>query len=346
MVVIKVYNMEERYSIIAKNAPIYRKARKKEKTQILNELHKYLPMNRSYIAYLLRNTGKKVYLKGGKVVLVGKYSKELLSKRGRKKFYTKEIEKPLFEIWKSSGFVSSKHLEAYIKINWDKIYKELGHLFDTEEKIYKIRRISAATIDRLLKKYRRVMELKNKRRGNPFSTKLKRSIQVESWFDKKKEVGEVEIDLVHHCGESGYGEFIYTLTVTEITTGWTELIPLRNKAMVWTVKALKEVIKNFPVKIKRIHTDNGSEFINSHLFRFCQESGIEFVRSRPYRKNDAPYVESKNWSLVRQYTGWRRYDTEEEYRILRKLMKLVSIRHNLIVPQMKVVEKHRINGKR
>jgi len=116
--------------------------------------------------------------------------------------------------------------------------------------------------------------------------------------------------------------------------------------MVWTVNALKEVIKNFPVKIKRIHTDNGSEFINSHLFRFCQESGIEFVRSRPYRKNDAPYVESKNWSLVRQYTGWRRYDTEEEYRMLRKLMKLVSIRHNLIVPQMKVVEKHRINGKK
>ena len=70
------------------------------------------------------------------------------------------------------------------------------------------------------------------------------------------------------------------------------------------------------------------------------------MRSRPYRKNDAPYVESKNWSLVRQYTGWRRYDTEEEYRILRKLMKLVSIRHNLIVPQMKVVEKHRIYGKK
>jgi len=143
MVVIKVNNMEERYSIIAKNAPIYRKARKKEKTQILNELHEHLPTSRSYIAYLLRNTGKEVYLKGGKVVLVGKYSKELLSKRGRKKFYTKEIEKPLFEIWKSSGFVSSKHLEVYIKINWDKIYKELGHLFDTEEKIYKIRRISA-----------------------------------------------------------------------------------------------------------------------------------------------------------------------------------------------------------
>jgi len=126
-----------------------------------------------------------------------------------------------------------------------------------------------------------------------------------------------------------------------IIGGWTELIPLRNKAIVWTANAFREVIK-----IKRIHVDNGSKFINSHLFRFCRESGIEFVRSRSYRKNDAPYVKSKNWSLVRQYMVWRRYDTEGEYRILRKLMKLVSIRHNLIIPQMKVVEKYKINGKK
>jgi hypothetical protein len=121
MVVIKVYNMEERYSIIAKNAPIYRKARKKEKTQILNELHEHLPTSRSYIAYLLRNTGKKVYLKGGKVVLVGKYSKELLSRRGKhnlivpqmkvvekhringKKIKRYEIDTPLNRVLRAEG---------------------------------------------------------------------------------------------------------------------------------------------------------------------------------------------------------------------------------------------------
>ena len=82
------------------------------------------------------------------------------------------------------------------------------------------------------------------------------------------------------------------------------------------------------------------------MFRFCQESGIKFVRSRSERQKDAPYIKRKNWNLVRQYTGWIRYERDEEYRILRKLMKLVSIRHNLIVPQMKVVEKQRIKRKK
>jgi len=89
------------------------------------------------------------------------------------------------------------------------------------------------------------VELKNKRRGNPFSTKLKRSIQVESWFDKKKEVGEVEIDLVHHCGESGYGEFIYTLTVTEITTGWVEAYTFKEQGDGMDGKCVKGGHKEF-----------------------------------------------------------------------------------------------------
>jgi len=149
---------------------------------------------------------------------------------------------------------------------------------------------------------------------------------------------------VHHCGESGDGQFIYTLTATEITRGWTELMPLRNKAMVWTMSSLRDIKEKFPVNIRKIHSDNSSEFINSYLLNFCRENGIEFRRSRSYKKNDAPYVESKNWSMVRQYTGWRRYDTEEEYQILKKLTKLISLRHNLFIPQMKIIEKQRING--
>jgi uncharacterized protein YueI len=83
----------------------------------------------------------------------------------------------------------------------------------------------------------------------------------------------------------------------------------------------------------------------SYVQRFCKEAKIEFSRSRPYRKNDAPYVESKNWSMVRAYTGWRRYDTEEELKALQRLVKLVSIRSNLFMPQMKLTERIRIKGK-
>jgi hypothetical protein len=145
-------------------------------------------------------------------------------------------------------------------------------------------------------------------------------------------------------GESLKGEFIYTLTATDIQTGWTELEPLKNKAMVWTRAALEEIIKRFPVSIKRIHSDNGSEFLNAHVQRLCRQMGIDSSRSRPYRKNDAPYVESKNWSMVRAYT-WRRYDTDEELEILRRLLRLVSLRNNLFIPQMKIVQRQRVGGR-
>ncbi len=342
----KLYTMQQRYSIIKENARKYQKGSKKIKTQILNELENILRMNRQYLSFLLRNTGKKIVLKGKGIILIGEYSPERLSKRGRKKVYKEDIEEILVKIWVMSGFISSKHLSFFIKLNSDIIFSDsdLKDLID-EEKKEKLKKISAATIDRILRKYREKWKLREKYKGNPFSSNLKRSIKVESWFEREKDIGEIEIDLVHHCGENPEGQFIYILTATDVATGWTELGVLRNKAMVWTIKEIEEIKKNFPVKIKKIHSDNGSEFINSYLFKFCKENGIEFTRSRPYKKNDCPYVESKNWTMVRQYTGWKRYDTDQEYQILKKLVKLISLRHNLFIPQMKLIEKERIGGK-
>ena len=341
-----LYTMEQKYAIIKANAGRYQKGRKKIKSQILDEMEQILNMNRQYLSFLLRNTGRKVVLRAEGIVLVGEYSDKCLSRRGRKKIYTEDIEKILLKIWDISGFISSKHLGAYIKLNSDILFShpELEGMLDEERK-GKLLKISASSIERLLKKHRDEWKFTKRYRGSPFSSNLKRSIQVESWFERKKEVGELEIDLVHHCGNSAFGQFIYTLTATEIKTGWTELEPLRNKAMVWAMAGLSRVKKNMPIKIKKIHSDNGSEFINAYILRFCEKNGIEFKRGRAYKKNDNPYVESKNWTMVRAYTGWRRYDTEEEYQILRKLTKLISLKHNLFLPQMKIVEKERINGK-
>lgn len=334
--------MKAKISIINLNASIYRKSNKKQKSILLDELSQILHLNRKYIAYLLRNSGKTKYL-NGKTRIIADPKVNKLSKRGRKKVYGQDMIKPLVEIWKVSGFVSSKHLAAFIRLNIDKLSKILDK-FPPQVK-EKLLKISASTIDRLLEPIRKKMKLKDKYRRNPFSSNLKRSIEVESWFDKSYKPGYVEIDLVHHSGASGKGDFIYTLTATEITTGWTELRALKNKAMVWTIKALKDIIEAMPIEVKKIHSDNGTEFVNYHVQKLCKEMGIEFTRSRPYRKNDAPYVESKNWSLVRAHTGWRRYDTEEELEILDKLLRLASLRHNLFMPTMKLVLRERIGCK-
>ena len=335
-----------RQQVIKENSKIYQKSKKKVKSEILNELVNILKMNRQYLSFLLRNTGRKIVFKNRGLVVIGQYDRKRLSERGRKKVYGQDIEEVLFRIWVISGFISSKHLCSFIRLNSDILFShyELGSLLNEEIK-RKLLNISAATIDRLLKKYRDDWKLKKKYKTNPFSSSLKRSIKVESWFEREKEVGSLEIDLVHHCGEKAEGQFIYTLTATEINTGWTEVTPLRNKAMVWTKNALKEIVKIMPVCVKKIHTDNGSEFINSYVEKFCKENNIKFTRSRPYKKNDAPYVESKNWTMVRSYTGWRRYDTDQQYQILKKLLKLISLKHNLFIPQMKITEKIRINGK-
>lgn len=116
---------------------------------------------------------------------------------------------------------------------------------------------------------------------------------METWFERPKEPGYVEIDLVYHSGASGKGEFTYTLTAMELSTGWTEVRALNNKAMIWTRRALDDVYCVMPVPTKKLHSDNGSEFINAHVKGFCKKRGIGFTRSRPYRKNDSSYVESK-----------------------------------------------------
>ncbi|MBC7327392.1 transposase family protein [bacterium] len=329
----EVYSLEGKRAIIKANATRYRESTKKEKTLLLNELCTILHWTRSYIARLLRGCGKVIYFKG--VRFLGEWDSRSIHRRGRKKIYSEEIVPYLLKIWRVAGYISSKHLRVYISANSDKLFSHPELVSVSEEIKEKLLKISPATIDRLLKQHRWKLRAKGKYKSNPFSSNVKRAVPTESYFDKRKETGDMEVDILYHSGESAKGEFFFTLTATEVTTDWTELRLLKNKAMVWTVEALKSIISDMPINVKSIHTDNGSEFLNHHMYRFCQEKGIKFRRSRPYRKNDAPYVESKNWSLVRRYTGWRRYDSEEEGEILRTLLYLLSLRHNIFTPTIK-----------
>ncbi|PNV78709.1 MAG: transposase [Fervidicoccus sp.] len=338
----RLYSRWQKMEIFKSNAEKYVKAKKKEKRLILDDLSKILHMNRNYIALLLRRFGKVIYFNGAKCV--PEYE-ERVHNRGRKKIYTQELVPYLAKIWWVAGYPSSKHLYHYMRCNSDKLFASPELADIPEEFREKLLKMSPATIDRLLKPIRDKLKLKGKYKTNPYNSSIKKSVQVESWFDKQKEPGTVELDLLYHSGESAKGEFAFTLVMTEIATDWTELTALKNKARVWTIEATKKSLQDMPIPIKRIHVDNGSEFLNAHMCRFCLEEGIELRRSRPYRKNDAPYVESKNWSLVRRYTGWRRYDTDAEYEILSELLNLISLKHNLFEPTMKLKFKERKGGK-
>jgi hypothetical protein len=143
------------------------------------------------------------------------------------------------------------------------------------------------------------------------------------------------------CRMSAAGDFCQTLTFTCVATGWTETWALKNKAQRWCFAAIRDVERTLPFPLLGIDSDNGSEFINDQLYRYCTEREITFTRTRPYRKNDNCFVEQKNWPVVRQQVGYLRYDTPAELEALGELYSHLRLYVNFFQPQMKLIEKTR-----
>ena len=157
--------------------------------------------------------------------------------------------------------------------------------------------------------------------------------------------GFLEIDLVSHDGGLAQGDWIQTLDATDVYSGWTETRAVRNKAQAYVFAALLEIRKSLPFPLRGLDSDNGSEFINNQLSRYCQHEGLTFTRSRPYRKNDSCFVEQKNWTVVRQTVGYARYDTPEELEVLNQIYGTLGLLGNFFLPQMKLTHKTRVGAK-
>ncbi len=342
---------KQKRAIIAANYSLYKKARKKEKTLILDELETATGYARKFIIYLLKFHKKRLYKKSKKVVLEGDIKKSATSLRGRKKKYPPHLAKILFEIWKLTGGISSKHIKAFIEENYDDLweYPELRDVSE-EDKVL-ISQMSPATIDRLLK------PLRDKYKASIFPFPLKKSkkkaahlvkgqIDIEIWKERRSKIpGTREVDLVEHNGGNPAGEFLYTLTAVDVATYWVFLRVLRNKARIWTKEALDNIVISSPFKINHIHSDNGSEFINAHLLEYTKQKKIKFTRSRVHICNDNPNVENRNMMVVRRYVGYRRYSTQKEQEILENFYRYVELRHNFFIPTMKLTYKEKAGKK-
>ena len=221
-------------------------------------------------------------------------------------------------------------------------FEELKISDDTERALIVM---SAATMDRRLAPDRAKMALKGRSHTKPGSL-LKDAIPIRTWAQWDDAVpGFVEIDLVGHEGGNAVGEHCYTLTVTDIATGWTENRSVRNKARKWVIAALEEIAKIMPFPLLGVDSDNGSEFINYHLLNWCEERKITFTRSRPGNCNDGAHVEQKNWAVVRTVVGYHRYDTAAELVLLNKIWVLQSLMTNYFLPQQKLISKVRKGAK-
>jgi hypothetical protein len=330
--------MNERRAVVKAFAVDYRRACKKRKGEILDRFVSGTGYNRAYAGSLLRNHGRRVRI-NSKIVVVGDAAKKV-KRRIRNRHYGEEVKSALRRFWAMLDFISSKRLAPALPGLLSSLDRH-GELKLNEETRKKLLTISPSTIDRLLAEDRKRSSLKRASKTKP-GTLLKHQIPIRTYSDwDEAKPGFVEVDLVGHDGGDGSGDFCQTLDMIDIATTWTEQFGVKNKAQVWTFRAIEDATRRFPFPLLGIDSDNGSEFINSHLKRFCDQNRITFTRSRPYRKNDTCYVEQKNWSIVRRFVGYRRYDTEDELAILNELYKRLRLFTNFFIPTLKMKEKIR-----
>ncbi|GAI38922.1 unnamed protein product, partial [marine sediment metagenome] len=259
-------------------------------------------------------------------------------KRKKKKIYDQDVLVALKEIWKISDYICSKRLAPFLSEiipvleKWGEIKLDAK----VREKLFKI---SAATIDRLLSDTRKRYRIKGRSTTRP-RTLLKKSIPIRTFADWDEKVpGFFEVDLVSHDGGATKGDFNQSLNFTDISTGWEEMVAVKNKAQVWVFAGIKNIKERLPFSMLGLDSDNGAEFINAHLIRYCEEHKITFTRSRPYRKNDSCFVEQKNWSVIRRAVGYGRYDTDKELSILNELYGYLRLYVNFFQPVRKLIKK-------
>ena len=333
--------MTERKKATAVVAVRYQKARKKEKGIILDEFTKLTGYGRRYASYVLRSHGRKVRINKSYVIQGDNRKTE---RRKKPKVYDGAVEEALKKIWYIMDCICGKRLAPILKevVRRLERFREIRVSDDVRQKLF---RISAASIDRLLAKERRKHQIKGRGNTKP-GTLLKHQIPIRTFSDwNEHKPGFVEIDLVGHDGGDTRGDFTQTLDVTDICTTWTETEAVRNKAQIWVFDALKDIRQRIPFPLLGIDSDSGGEFINAHLFNYCQKEKITFTRSRPYRKNDSCFVEQKNYSIVRRAVGYLRHDTEEELLTLNELYRHLRLYTNFFQPTMKLIEKTRIGSK-
>jgi hypothetical protein len=216
----------------------------------------------------------------------------------------------------------------------------------TDEIAEKLKKISPATIDRYLKKDKDALRTKGKSLTKPIDS-LKSRIPIRTFYtsEERKKPGFWQTDTVHHCGQVASGQYLHTLTVTDIAFGWIELRSLLNNAQKWTFEALSDIKKTVLLPVIEFHPDNGSEFINNATEAWCRREGILFTRSRDRRKNDNCFVEQKNGAVVREYIGYDRLEGIEEQALLADVYKHLVPLLNFFMPSQKLKRKTRVGSK-
>ena len=300
--------------LLVQVAPRYRAARRGQRSVILDEFVAVTGYERKYATRLL----------------LGPIQPPQPIRRPRAAHYGAAVQAALAAAWTAANGICGKRLVPFLPELIPTLERH-GHLSLSDEVRQQLLALSPATADRLLQPLRQPRGLTTTKPGRL----LKQHVPVRTfteWTDV--EPGFLEADLVAHCGGSMEGAFLYTLTLTDVATTWTECLPLLHRTQHGVVHAFQRARGMFPFPLLGIDTDNGGEFINDELMAYCATERLTFTRGRVANKNDQCYVEQKNGSVVRQLVGYDRFEGERAYRQLAELYRAVRLYVNFFQPSM------------
>lgn len=265
--------------------------------------------------------------------------------RVRGRTYGHEVEDAIKVVWESLDFVCAERLTPAL-LPIAQHLAQFGELSLTSKLEGQLARISRPTVQRLVGKLRQgVTHLP--RRGPERANRMTRGVPMGRLPWETSEPGHFEVDLVHHCGAVAAGEYVHTLQMVDVATGWSERVAVLGRSQRAMVVGFQCILDRLPFPIVQLHPDNGSEFFNDHMIRFWGEHivGLKLSRSRPYRKNDNRMVEQKNDSLVRAYLGYERLDTASQCLYLNTLYDQMWVYYNLFQPVLHLASKSAVDGR-
>ena len=306
----------------------YQKGTKNEKSKILDEFTKATGLHRKAAIRLLNRRNPAPGRK----------------RSGRPPRYGTMVVEALRVVWEASDRLCSKRLHPFLP-EFIPVLRRCGESKITAEIEADLCCMSPATIDRLLHPW------KEKGGRRSFSTTrpgslLRSAIPIRTFADwQENRPGFIEVDLVAHCGESLEGFYLHTLMAVDVATGWAEFMGVWGKGQQRVGTSIHHIRERLPFPLLGLDSDNGSEFINQDLARWCHNEGITFTRSRPYKKNDNCFVEQKNGNIVRRVIGRDRYSSKQAYETLNRVYHLLRLYINFFQPAMKLQSKTRHGAK-
>jgi hypothetical protein len=321
-------SIDERWKYLRKMKKRYVKANRKGRGRLLDEMEAVTGLHRKSLIRLMKsNLGRKA------------------RSQQRGKTYGSDVNEALRIIDESFDYICAERLKP--NLVW--MYEHLADHREIEANasvLAQLEQISVSTVKRRLKQVRQDEPRLPRKKGRRRANKLTRDIPMIRIPWDEQEPGHFEVDLVHHSGPTLSGEYVCSLQMIDVATGWSERAAVLGRSYLVMKDAFLCLLTRLPFPVVEIHPDNGSEFLNHHMLRFWGEqiTGVQISRSRPYQKNDNRFVEQKNYTLIRSYLGYERFDTVAHTLAINHLYDRMWLYYNFFQPVMRLAEKIVIPG--